>query len=174
MLKPYQKWTVFTPTGLFHIFWKVLCCSPAAALASVLWNRNPLLWLRTFCPKLRKAARELARNRRPTRDDDMVVLYCNVYFFFFGRGRKWDGLAKIWMNWMVSPKEWRLWTTEASLDSLSEWVSEWESYTLNADGTIEVSWGELGKPERRRERKSWSGNCKCKTAESHRHRLRCS
>lgn len=68
----YQKWTVFTPTGLFHRRWKVLCCS--ADPASELWKRRPWApWRRKGLEPLRKAKRELLRKRKPTRDDMVAV-----------------------------------------------------------------------------------------------------
>lgn len=69
----YQKCTVFTPTGLFHIRWKVLCCS--AAPASELWNRKPWPPGRRNGPEaLRKAERALLKKRKPTRDDMVTEL----------------------------------------------------------------------------------------------------
>jgi len=71
----YQKCTVFRPTGLFHMRWKVLCCWAASAPASELWKRKP--WApgrRNGAEALRKAKRVLLRKRKPTRDD--MVIRC--------------------------------------------------------------------------------------------------
>ena len=73
----YQKCTVFTPTGLFHRRWKVLCCS--AAPASELWKRRPWAPGRRKGPwALRNAKRELLRKRKPTRDDMVVEEECRL------------------------------------------------------------------------------------------------
>lgn len=73
MLKdPYQKWTVFAPTGLFHRRWKAFCCSPAPA--SELCQRKP--WApgrRNGAEALRNAKRALFTKRKPTRDDMVIA-----------------------------------------------------------------------------------------------------
>lgn len=80
---PYQKCTVFTPTGLFHMRWKVLCCS--AAPASELEKRKP--WApgrRNGAEALRNAKRVLFKKRKPTREDIVVVEMEALV-----RGRRW-------------------------------------------------------------------------------------
>lgn len=85
----HQKCTVFTPTGLFHMRWKVLCCSGAAP-ASELWKRQP--WppgRRNGAEALRNAKRALLKKRKPTRDD--MAVEGRVMWLREGR---WGGRAE--------------------------------------------------------------------------------
>lgn len=64
----YQKCTVLTPIGLFHILANAPWFVGAAAVASAVWYRRPIGFL-----KYARVNRELWRKRRPARDEDMAV-----------------------------------------------------------------------------------------------------
>jgi len=75
----YQKCTVFTPTGLFHILWKAPCAGGTAA-ASVVWTRRPM----DFRIDILVALEENCEKRRPMREamllerdvEDWLTLVC--------------------------------------------------------------------------------------------------
>ena len=67
-LHTYQKCTVLTPIGLFHNLANTPWFGVAAAVASAVWYRRPIVFL-----IYARVNRELCRKRRPTRDEDMMV-----------------------------------------------------------------------------------------------------
>ncbi len=92
----YQKCTVFTPTGLFHMRCVHDCDAPSPA--AVLWNRAPA-WLGRKNWRARKAGR--AARKRWLAGDMVVVFLWFVWFYWWWRDRVFRSGGRV-------PEVWRI------------------------------------------------------------------